>query len=208
MCPIGPIPGRSRRGPRRDGQRPAPCTAAALASSFTCCRSYRCRREPRVRPPDGRPGCGTASRRRSRDRPGGRGAGDFRPVRGDPTALGTGRSAGGDARLVVHARKATAHQLADPLRSRMTRVLDRREAARRPATPPPWRGGPDGGRRGQGLRLRPVGDANRPAARPAWSRAGQAPGRDRRHLGTKGGPHEGRGEAAPNCAVPLAPVHR
>ncbi|MFC3571981.1 hypothetical protein ACFOZ0_01470 [Streptomyces yaanensis] len=58
----------------------------------------------------------------------------------------------GDARVVVHAREATAHELADRLqdllRSQMTRVLHRREEARRSATPPPWRGGPAGDRRG------------------------------------------------------------
>ncbi|MFH8769486.1 hypothetical protein [Streptomyces sp. NPDC017958] len=58
----------------------------------------------------------------------------------------------GDARVVVHAQEATAHELADRLqdrlRSQTTRLLHRREAARRSATPPPWRGGPDGDRRG------------------------------------------------------------
>jgi len=47
--------------------------------------------------------------------------------------------------VVVHAREATAHELADRLQDRlrgqMTRVLHRYDAARRSATPPPWRGG-------------------------------------------------------------------
>ncbi|SFE27135.1 hypothetical protein [Streptomyces mirabilis] len=48
--------------------------------------------------------------------------------------------------LVVHAREASAHELADRLqdrlRSRMERVAHRTDTARRSATPPPWRGGP------------------------------------------------------------------
>ncbi|WP_028800525.1 hypothetical protein [Streptomyces sp. 142MFCol3.1] len=51
----------------------------------------------------------------------------------------------GKALVVVHAQEATAHELADRLqdrlRSQITRVLHRKEAARRSATPPPWRGG-------------------------------------------------------------------
>ncbi|MEV5988578.1 hypothetical protein AB0L85_26815 [Streptomyces sp. NPDC052051] len=47
--------------------------------------------------------------------------------------------------VVVHAQEATAHELADRLQDRLrgqlTRVLHRYEAARRSATPPPWRGG-------------------------------------------------------------------
>ncbi|MGW3497956.1 hypothetical protein [Streptomyces sp. NPDC001020] len=47
--------------------------------------------------------------------------------------------------MVVHAQEATAHELADRLQDRlrgqMTRALHRDEAARRSATPPPWRGG-------------------------------------------------------------------
>ncbi|MFJ3306706.1 hypothetical protein ACIPSA_27000 [Streptomyces sp. NPDC086549] len=51
----------------------------------------------------------------------------------------------GNSLVVVHAREATAHELADRLadrlRSRMNRALHRKEEARRTATPPPWRGG-------------------------------------------------------------------
>ncbi|MEV0743182.1 hypothetical protein AB0I51_46360 [Streptomyces sp. NPDC050549] len=52
---------------------------------------------------------------------------------------------GGDL-LVVHAREASAHELADRLqdrlRNRLERVTHRKDSARRAATPPPWRGGP------------------------------------------------------------------
>ncbi|WP_427924185.1 hypothetical protein [Streptomyces sp. cg40] len=48
--------------------------------------------------------------------------------------------------LVVQAREASAHELADRLqdrlRNRMERVVHRTDTARRSATPPPWRGGP------------------------------------------------------------------
>ncbi|MEV7236632.1 hypothetical protein AB0N06_22450 [Streptomyces sp. NPDC051020] len=51
----------------------------------------------------------------------------------------------GNTLVVVHAQEATAHELADRLqdrlRSQLTRVLHREAAARRSATPPPWRGG-------------------------------------------------------------------
>ncbi|WP_327242849.1 hypothetical protein [Streptomyces sp. NBC_01320] len=51
----------------------------------------------------------------------------------------------GNTLVVVHAQEATARELADRLQDRircqMTRVLHRKEAARRSATPPPWRGG-------------------------------------------------------------------
>lgn len=51
----------------------------------------------------------------------------------------------GNTLVVVHAREATAHELADSfadrLRSRLNRFLHRKEAARRSAAPPPWRGG-------------------------------------------------------------------
>ncbi|MCF3131841.1 hypothetical protein [Streptomyces olivochromogenes] len=47
--------------------------------------------------------------------------------------------------VVVHAREATARELADRLadrlRGRMNRAQHREDAARRSATPPPWRGG-------------------------------------------------------------------
>jgi hypothetical protein len=64
--------------------------------------------------------------------------------------------AGGEFRvgsdlLVVHAREASAYELGDRLqdrlRGRLERVADRRETARRSATPPPWRGGTADGRR-------------------------------------------------------------
>ncbi|MBK3576468.1 hypothetical protein JHN63_22190 [Streptomyces sp. MBT65] len=48
--------------------------------------------------------------------------------------------------LVVQAREASAHELADRLqdrlRSRMERVVHHTDTGRRSATPPPWRGGP------------------------------------------------------------------
>ncbi|MDJ1135482.1 hypothetical protein [Streptomyces iconiensis] len=48
--------------------------------------------------------------------------------------------------VVVHAREASARELADRLhdrlRSRTERTVHRRYADRRTATPPPWRGGP------------------------------------------------------------------
>ncbi|XUL91683.1 hypothetical protein ACQ86D_38000 [Streptomyces galilaeus] len=52
----------------------------------------------------------------------------------------------GNDLLIVQAREASAHELADRLqdrlRSRMERVAHRSDTARRSATPPPWRGGP------------------------------------------------------------------
>ncbi|MEU6394701.1 hypothetical protein [Streptomyces sp. NPDC046939] len=52
---------------------------------------------------------------------------------------------GGDL-VVVHAREASAGQLADRLHDRLRaaveRVAHRGNAARRTAAPPPWRGGP------------------------------------------------------------------
>jgi len=55
----------------------------------------------------------------------------------------------GDTLVVVHAREATAHELADRLqdrlRGRLNRLLHRGEETRRSATPPPWRGGRDQG---------------------------------------------------------------
>ncbi|MFI6409901.1 hypothetical protein [Streptomyces sp. NPDC050548] len=52
----------------------------------------------------------------------------------------------GNDLLVVQAREASAHELADRLqdrlRSRMERVVHHTDTARRSATPPPWRGGP------------------------------------------------------------------
>ncbi|MEU5998986.1 hypothetical protein ABZ837_14280 [Streptomyces sp. NPDC047197] len=60
-------------------------------------------------------------------------------------------SAGAEIRLdgdlvVVHAREASARELADRLRDRLRerteRTTHRRAEARRVAPPPPWRGGP------------------------------------------------------------------
>ncbi|WP_371658376.1 hypothetical protein [Streptomyces sp. NBC_00280] len=52
----------------------------------------------------------------------------------------------GSTLVVVHAREASAHELADRLqerlRSQADQVAHRADAARRSATPPPWRGGP------------------------------------------------------------------
>ncbi|MGW3109560.1 hypothetical protein [Streptomyces sp. NPDC001100] len=52
----------------------------------------------------------------------------------------------GNDLLVVQAREASAHELADRLqdrlRGRMERVAHRSDTARRSAAPPPWRGGP------------------------------------------------------------------
>jgi hypothetical protein len=51
----------------------------------------------------------------------------------------------GNTLVVVHAREATAHELADSLadrlRGQVNRFLHRKEEARRSAAPPPWRGG-------------------------------------------------------------------
>ncbi|MET9908158.1 hypothetical protein ABZZ74_15255 [Streptomyces sp. NPDC006476] len=64
-------------------------------------------------------------------------------------------SAGGEIRVgsdvvVVHAREASAHELADRiqgrLRTQVERLTHRGNAARRTAAPPPWRGGPIEGR--------------------------------------------------------------
>ncbi|MEU9733893.1 hypothetical protein [Streptomyces sp. NPDC048002] len=55
----------------------------------------------------------------------------------------------GDEHLLLHAREATAHELADRLRDRLRvradRAAHRADTARRSATPPPWRGGPAAG---------------------------------------------------------------
>ncbi|MCL6735878.1 hypothetical protein [Streptomyces neyagawaensis] len=52
--------------------------------------------------------------------------------------------------VVVHAGEATSHELADRLQDRLRgqveRVVHRGDAARKSATPPPWRGGPADGR--------------------------------------------------------------
>ncbi|MFF4979141.1 hypothetical protein ACFY3O_03585 [Streptomyces sp. NPDC001046] len=61
-----------------------------------------------------------------------------------PWSAGAEIQVGGDL-VVVHAREASARELADRLqdrlRSRTQRAAHRRDAARRTATPPPWRGG-------------------------------------------------------------------
>lgn len=55
----------------------------------------------------------------------------------------------GNSLIVVHAREATAPELADRLqdrlRSQADRAVHRRATARRSATPPPWRRGESGG---------------------------------------------------------------
>ncbi|MEU3795256.1 hypothetical protein [Streptomyces fructofermentans] len=52
----------------------------------------------------------------------------------------------GSTLVVVHAREASAHELADRLQERLrgqaTQIAHRADAARRSAPPPPWRGGP------------------------------------------------------------------
>ncbi|WP_424882118.1 hypothetical protein [Streptomyces sp. SLBN-8D4] len=54
--------------------------------------------------------------------------------------------------VVVHAREASAHELADRLQDRLRgqveRMAHREDSARRAADPPPWRGGPAGEERG------------------------------------------------------------
>ncbi|MER6489989.1 hypothetical protein ACFYZI_32140 [Streptomyces griseorubiginosus] len=89
---------------------------------------------------------------------------------GLPTAIGEVRisratahhagqpwTAGGEIRVgrdvvVVHAREASAHELAarlqDRLRGQVERLTHRADAARRGAEPPPWRGGGAGERQG------------------------------------------------------------
>lgn len=66
-----------------------------------------------------------------------------------PWSAGAEIRVGGEL-IVVHAQEASAHELADRLqdrlRSRLDRVVHRGDAARRSATPPPWRGGPADGR--------------------------------------------------------------
>ncbi|MFE7901011.1 hypothetical protein ACFU3E_26605 [Streptomyces sp. NPDC057424] len=61
-----------------------------------------------------------------------------------PWSAGAELQVGSDL-VVVHACEATAHELADRLqdrlRSRTERAAHRRDAARRTAMPPPWRGG-------------------------------------------------------------------
>ncbi|MFI2035147.1 hypothetical protein ACH470_10845 [Streptomyces bottropensis] len=62
-----------------------------------------------------------------------------------PWSAGAGITVGSTL-VVVHAREASAHELADRLqerlRGRADQVAHRTDAARRSAAPPPWRGGP------------------------------------------------------------------
>jgi hypothetical protein len=54
----------------------------------------------------------------------------------------------GNVLVVAHAREASVHELAerlqDRLRGQADRAVHRADEARRAATPPPWRGGPQG----------------------------------------------------------------
>ncbi|GGW42903.1 hypothetical protein GCM10010503_19290 [Streptomyces lucensis JCM 4490] len=63
-----------------------------------------------------------------------------------PWSAGAEIRLGGDV-IVVQAQEASARELADRLhdrlRSRTERAAHRADAARRSATPPPWRGGPE-----------------------------------------------------------------
>ncbi|MGA5710443.1 hypothetical protein ACPCK8_28915 [Streptomyces cellulosae] len=62
-----------------------------------------------------------------------------------PWSAGAEIRVGGDL-VVVHAREATARELADRLHDRLCagaeRIAHRDDTARRTAAPPPWRGGP------------------------------------------------------------------
>ncbi len=62
-----------------------------------------------------------------------------------PWSAGAEIRVGGDL-VVVHAREATARELADRLHDRLRagveRVVHRDATVRRTAVPPPWRGGP------------------------------------------------------------------
>lgn len=68
---------------------------------------------------------------------------------GHPWTAGAEIRVGRDL-VVVHAEEATAHELADRLQDRLRgqveQVVHRGDAARKSATPPPWRGGPADGR--------------------------------------------------------------
>ncbi|MFI2435872.1 hypothetical protein [Streptomyces sp. NPDC018693] len=77
-------------------------------------------------------------------------SGEVRVTHAPARHAGQPWSAGGEVRVgcdlvLVHAREASAHELADRLQARLRgqvdRVLHRGEAARRATTPPPWRGG-------------------------------------------------------------------
>ncbi|MFC8358536.1 hypothetical protein ACFUIY_01565 [Streptomyces griseorubiginosus] len=84
-------------------------------------------------------------------------SGEVRVSRATAHHAGRPWTAGGEIRVgrdvvVVHAREASAHELAsrlqDRLRGQVDRVTHRVDAARRAADPPPWRGGPVGEEQG------------------------------------------------------------
>ncbi|MFE6287067.1 hypothetical protein [Streptomyces sp. NPDC057877] len=77
--------------------------------------------------------------------------GEVRIVRAAAPHTAPPWSGGGEIRVgtdlvVVHGEAPSAHELADRLhdllRARVDRLTHRTDAARRAATPPPWRGGP------------------------------------------------------------------
>ncbi|MFC8434959.1 hypothetical protein [Streptomyces sp. NPDC057253] len=77
--------------------------------------------------------------------------GEVRISRASAHHAGRPWTAGGEIRVgrdlvVVHAREASAHELADRLQDRLRgqleRMTHREDTARRAAGPPPWRGGP------------------------------------------------------------------
>ncbi|MCX2928426.1 hypothetical protein [Streptomyces sp. NEAU-W12] len=79
-------------------------------------------------------------------------SGEVRVVRATAHHVELPWSAGAEIRVghrlvVVHAREADARELADRLQDRLRSDTDRAtrhgDAARRTATPPPWRGGPE-----------------------------------------------------------------
>lgn len=78
-------------------------------------------------------------------------SGDVRIVRATAHHIALPWSAGAEIRVggdlvVVHAREATARELADRLHDRLRaateRAAHRGDTTRRTAAPPPWRGGP------------------------------------------------------------------
>ncbi|GGY14562.1 hypothetical protein [Streptomyces anandii] len=79
-------------------------------------------------------------------------SGEVRVARAAAHHVGLPWSAGteirlGDDLVVVHAQEASARELADRLQDRLRaateRAAHRGDTARRSATPPPWRGGPE-----------------------------------------------------------------
>ncbi|MFJ9012146.1 hypothetical protein [Streptomyces canus] len=81
-------------------------------------------------------------------------AGEVRISRATAHHAGRPWTAGGEIRVggelvVVHAREASAQELAarlqDRLRGQVERVAHHGDTARRASGPPPWRGGPKGG---------------------------------------------------------------